>query len=958
MREVLTPQRCSPEGTRASVEPPGFHPAIGDQGLLEFPRAVPREHAQGVLVGRSGELARLDALAVSALAGNGGRLVLVGDPGMGKSALLRALERQARRRGVRSVHARAAEGPNSAGSPLLEGLSPLEGSSTGRPSGADPAESAEEMAHDILRYLASTGPVLLLIDDAHKADAASLRALRTAIELLGPSPLAIAIATRPHTPAATLFPPWPHLVVKPLDREAALALLRAALGPQEVSPILDQIAAALHDHPLMLEAAAHLLTSDQIAGRAPLPNPLPVPATLTAAWAEMLDPLGRPAQDTLLDLAVAGDRLDLLTTMADPRDALDQGLDDAIRAGMVVVDPGGQPVLRTPTLRDVVLNRTPAAELRRAHRRAAVAAQRLDLAPGVVVDHLARSVITADDGIACELAVQAARAQEAEHYAVAARAWDVAAHLTTVPSDRRSFALSAIQVSYDIGLPVARSLLDIVSLGSLEPRTGAQLAGIRAEQRSDLDPASALPAILGQVMLAGQGAPEQMPTLLLDAVSIAWQMGDAQAALRAAQQYAALEQSATDPHRPDPPWTALGVMAAALFQVGDVARAMPLRAEAIAAAATTDPRATDLPTLLCIVGLDEILLDVSPGASDRLLVAAERAGEDSGLLPWLYCIQGWRAKARGDWRTARSMLDTGRPRAADAGLVQRWMGLTALSVELAALVGDDDILSRDSVLLREVAFRCGNQLRLAGLDRALGLRALADGRLGDAIAGLSAAADVGLLGRGLRDAVLPARVDLIEALVRSGDLASATERHAQLHGLLAAIGDPLATALDERTAALVTGGAEAETHFREALDAHAGAEEPFEEARTLLLLGEHLRRERRPAEARTALQRAVHTFEGLGASPWLARALQELRAAGGSAGTAAGATPLTPQEDAVARAVATGMSNREVAEALFLSLRTVEYHLGNVYRKLEVHGRGALAHALDATPAPASPPPA
>ena len=173
------------------------------------------------------------------------------------------------------------------------------------------------------------------------------------------------------------------------------------------------------------------------------------------------------------------------------------------------------------------------------------------------------------------------------------------------------------------------------------------------------------------------------------------------------------------------------------------------------------------------------------------------------------------------------------------------------------------------------------------------------------------------------------------------------------------MGDPLATALDDRAAALVTGGEEAEDHFRAALAAHVLSGEPFEQARTHMLLGEHLRRNRRRSQARAHLQSAVHAFDGLGAAPWSARASQELRAAGGQPG-GAGHEPsgdvsaLTPQERAVARAVASGMSNREVAEALFLSTRTVEYHLGNVYRKLEVHGRGALARALDSAPAPSS----
>ena len=592
--------------------------------------------------------------------------------------------------------------------------------------------------------------------------------------------------------------------------------------------------------------------------------------------------------------------------------------------------------------------------------RAADAARQLELPHGLIVEHLALSVVTADDAIAAEIAAEARRAERGEHYAVAARAWEAAAHLTTAPSDRVAFALSAIRVSFDMGLPVSEDLLGIVSDDYLDPLSAAHVAGIRAEQRADLDPDAALPAILRQVELAGMATPELMPTLLLDAVGIALQLGDSQSALRSAERYAQLDlQGPGYLPRPEPPWTSSAVLAAALFDDGQVARAIPLRQEAIGAARGADPRAMDLPMLMSTIGLDDLLLDISPEATDRLLVAAERASGDSGLLPCLYGIQAWRAKARGDWQTARAFLREGRPQAETAGLIQPWLGMTALSVELAAQCGEDEVLRADARRLREVGSRCGNRRRLATLDRALGLRALVDGRLGEAITSLSSAADVGFLGRGLRDAILPARVDLIEALVRSGDLASAAERHSQLHGLLLDMDDPLATALDERAAALVTGGEEAEDHYHQALAAHAGAGEPFEQARTHLLLGEHLRRNRRRAQARAHLQTAVHAFDELGAAPWSARAGQELRAAGGQTGGAerepsGDVSALTAQERAVALAVASGMSNREVAEALFLSTRTVEYHLGNVYRKLEVHGRGALARALDATPAPAS----
>jgi DNA-binding NarL/FixJ family response regulator len=211
---------------------------------------------------------------------------------------------------------------------------------------------------------------------------------------------------------------------------------------------------------------------------------------------------------------------------------------------------------------------------------------------------------------------------------------------------------------------------------------------------------------------------------------------------------------------------------------------------------------------------------------------------------------------------------------------------------------------------------------------------------------LGAAADVAFLGRGLRDAVLPARVDLVETLVRTGDLDGARRRADDVRPLLIAMGLPDALALASRVEALVSDDDEAAEKYQQAIEFHAKGEDPFEAARTLLLLGEHLRRHRNRTLARSHLTSAERSFEILGAQPWLARARTELRAAGGLAEAAIEMDCLTAQESAVAQAVAEGRSNREVADALFLSPRTVEYHLSSVYRKLGVHGRGALARKL------------
>lgn len=468
----------------------------------------------------------------------------------------------------------------------------------------------------------------------------------------------------------------------------------------------------------------------------------------------------------------------------------------------------------------------------------------------------------------------------------------------------------------------------------------------------EAEPRATLAGLWGIVDRVRDTAPQAALLPLFDAAHLAWQLGDAGTGLRAAQMFADLTAAGwRDPDRILPPWTATALLAAALFQAGETARATVLRRQAIDAARTVDPWSVDIHLLIAITAIDDLLFDTSPESNDRLHAEEQRSGGGESSDACRVRIKACRARAEGRWQAARALVARGRPLAEAGGLIAPWLGMTALSAELAALCGDEDLLRREARLLREVGSRCGDRRRLATLDRALGLHALVGGNLEEAIASLAAAADVPFLGRGLRDAVLPARVDLIEALVRTGQLAEAAQRHAQVHPLLVGMADPLATALDERAAALVTCGEEAESHYRQALAAHALAGDAFEQGRTELLLGEHLRRSRRRSEARAHLQRAVHAFDALGARPWAERASQELRAAGGRAARPVDAHPelsaLTAQERAVARAVADGMTNREVAEALFLSPRTVEYHLGNVYRKLGVHGRGALARALD-----------
>jgi DNA-binding CsgD family transcriptional regulator len=190
-----------------------------------------------------------------------------------------------------------------------------------------------------------------------------------------------------------------------------------------------------------------------------------------------------------------------------------------------------------------------------------------------------------------------------------------------------------------------------------------------------------------------------------------------------------------------------------------------------------------------------------------------------------------------------------------------------------------------------------------------------------------------------------AALDVVEAAVRLGDHDTVRTWIAELTSFAAATGSEWALAVAEHARALTADDRDAEEHFTAALAHHAHSPRRVDRARTALAFGEHLRRARRRVDARVHLRAALATFEDVGAAPWADRARQELRASGESARRRDGspATALTPQELQVARLVAEGLPNREVAARLFVSPRTVEFHLRNVFAKAGVTSRAELA---------------
>jgi DNA-binding CsgD family transcriptional regulator len=398
-----------------------------------------------------------------------------------------------------------------------------------------------------------------------------------------------------------------------------------------------------------------------------------------------------------------------------------------------------------------------------------------------------------------------------------------------------------------------------------------------------------------------------------------------------------------------PGWACRAMHAVSMFHAGEVARA---HAELTATRAESErwrPQPDQaVEQLIAALVVESVMGQPDPWVDARLEYASGRwLGDPGETLAWVRQLQAERSRRRGELSVARALSDE----ALSLLRASRARGLElalAAATLISATLGAREVLDRESAELRDRARLNGDRQVLTLADRAEGLLALGEGRLDDALLHLEPLSGDLLLGRGPWDAVPMGRADLVEALVRSGELTRAAEVAADLARTLGPSPDPCARAIVARTRGLVDSNGEARPAFEAAIAEFREAGDPFEEARTQLLLGQLLRRRRQVQQARHALRVAASAFDRMGAAPWVSWSLAELRATGADVPRSAAGpwSRLTPQEQRVAAAVAAGGSNRQVAGELFLSDRTVGYHLASIYRKLGVTNRTELAARL------------
>ncbi|WP_269802746.1 AAA family ATPase [Actinocorallia populi] len=893
-----------------------------------------------VLYGRSAEIKALDEVIARARDGSGGAVVLRGEAGAGKTALLDAAA--VRGGAMRVLRATGVESESDlAFAALHQMLRPVTGSLDELP---DPQRDAVRAALGLAaggvgdRFLLGAGVLSLLaeaaapeglvcvVDDFQWVDRASADALLFAARRLGTERIAMLFAVRGDAPVKGV----PLAVdVRGLSESAAAELLESRYGVPP-SRVARELIASTRANPLALGEIAARLTPAQLTGREPLPDPLPGGARL---FGDRVGALSAPARLLALVAAVEAD-LDLVLRATDRLSAeqavrpgenagtLDgrRALAELEKSGLAEIS-GTRVRFRHPLIRSAAYEAAAPADVRRVH---AVLAE---LSEGERrAWHLAGAAVGQDERVAAALVAAAERARDRGGYGDAATALARAAELTPRPRDRAVRLKDAAGAAWLGGRPgLAESLLgEAREQAGVDAGLAMEIARLRG--RFELNSGSAAEAV--RILAEGDSL-----DMLADAVEAASYVGDTAAIVGLGRRAAAHPEGflrdtvagiglALDGDAAGP-----GLLRRALARVGELGDAAEYLWAAAAASQLGEP-------------------DLAAEMADRAGRVARVSGM-TGQLPVVLEFVATAERIAGRLDASQAVSEEGLGLAREAGYENTVAAHLANLAALAALRGEEETCERQAreALAIAVPHRVG--LRAAVAAYALALLDLCLGRYAAAHDRFEAIAAAGP-GAGHPAVVWRTAPDRVEAAVGAGDEAGARAVLAAYERSSAHATTPESRALLARCRGLVDSSEDA---FGEALRLHTN---PFEAARTALLLGERLRRAQRPGEARAHLRTAWETFERAGARPWARRAQDELRAAGesGQAPPPAALDALTPQEQRIAGLVADGSSSKQIAAQLFLSPRTVEYHLYKIYRKLGIGSRTDLARLVVLQKAP------
>ncbi|MGZ4302220.1 MAG: AAA family ATPase [Gaiellaceae bacterium] len=906
-----------------------------------------RRVARGQFVNRATELEALDGLLAAARGGSSAVLVLRGGPGVGKTMLLEHALGQAsglrvgRVGGVDSEFDLPYAALHQLLTPFVEEIETLPGPQ--RDSLASTLGLIEVERSD--RFLTALGVLTLLsnaahdtgllcaVDDAEWLDEASAQVLSFVARRLVSEGIAMLFTVGVAHPTPVALAPFRELNFEGLSQAASRELLDREVEGTLDSGVRDRLVTEAEGNPLALIELAQLLTAEQLAGFAPLPKDLPLGDRLEESLMRNVRGLSSDARSILVLVATerSGDPA-LLRRAADGLGLSQTAITDAES----VLRLGAQITFRHGFVRSAVYALASETTRRDAHL-ALAEAMDPDADEDRVAWHRAEASVEADETVAADLEASARKARDRGGNAAAAAVLELAAELTPDPSRRTARLLVAVDADLAAGaLSKADTLLSQVTPKLLddEQRAEAQrLRGTLALARGDnggsstllIEAARALAPFdlrkardtcldaLATTMFAGRLAsdggmreavecarsmPEPTQTtaadVLLDAFATLVDEGSA-AAAPALRRGVGLAGESGD-------LRAIGPAFQAAFELWDD-EALHTLAQRGVDLARGSGAFVALPNALSQLGAYEVLV----GRFDAAEACFEEADEISAATGCLGILG----------KTGVGPL-----------ILAAWRGEDARTRALA------EVCSRDGTARGFGTFVGFAQSALSVLE--LGL-----GRYHEAmIAAQEASLDQILVTR-----TLP---DLVEAAVRCGEEQLATQAAGELAESTTASGTDWALGVLARSQALLVAGREAEGLYREAIARLQRSRARTQLARARLAYGEWLRRERRRRDAREELRAASQLFESMGALAFADRAQSELAATGERVHRRTPETLelLTPQERRIATLVSEGAPNAEVAAQLFISSRTVEYHLAKIFRKLRISSRSELARSL------------
>jgi DNA-binding NarL/FixJ family response regulator len=896
-----------------------------------------------MLFGRHVECARVDAVLDAARERRSGSLVLRGEAGIGKTALLDyAVERAEGFRvlrvlGVESEAELAFAGLQQMVRPVMDVLAELPAPQSTALKTAfaiedGPAPERLTVSVAVLSVLAAAAdeqPLLCVVDDAQWLDQATAESLTFAARRLYAEEVVMLFAAR--EPETAVFPAAgiPELRLEGLAAVDARALL-AMRAPDLAGYVADQLVERTRGNPLALLEIPRALSKQQQLARALLDEPLPVGAEIERAFLGRVDALSGEAQRALL-LVAAGD-------VGDP-DTLWQalaaaGLDgDAVEEGEEsgLLLPG-QLQFCHPLARSAVYQGARPAERRAVHAALAGASTEPDRRAW----HLAAAVDQPDETAAAALEEAATAARRRGGVAAEARALQHAARLTPDSQTRARRLMNAALAAEAAGwLEYAEQAAGEVAELTEDSELRAHAVTRRSYllfDRGDFDRAYSI-----AVDEAEHTGPQEAASVLTGAARVLFRR------LEIAQALATVEKA----------WVLAGPTAGTNEDLclmftwmrllsGDVEQASALVREGMGSVDPASWVAIDFGTNLLYIEDYPAAREVLEGVVERL-----RQSDAPGLLAYaldqLAKLETRVANLTRAYALELECLQMTEPLGNDVALAAclLWLGL------VEAMLGRPESRPHAEAALA-IAEGRNDAYNIVRSQGALGLEALARGDATEAVEWLEPAGTRVADGGVGNPNWFRLDADLIEALARLGRPAQAERHLTRLENQAKATGSTWARAAAARCRAFLSSDDELADAFEAALCLHDDDPSAFERARTELCYGERLRRAGQRRAARDQLRSALATFDRIGAQPWAERARIELRASGArlQRRDPTAAERLTPQELQIALVVAEGLTNRDVAARLFLSPKTVEFHLTRIYRKLEIHSRAELVRRM------------